>query len=101
MKNCPFCNQPIKEEALKCRYCQRWLVNMTKQKDLSNIIWRVIIIIVIFGMYHALVTKAMRVDQVQQCHHPNITQIEHDLCQQQITYWKTFFDFKKILLAFD
>ena len=101
MKNCSHCNQPIKEEALKCRHCQRWLIDITKQNDPSGIILGIFIIILIFGIYHALVTKAMRIDQVRQCHHPNTTQIDYNLCKEQITYWKTFFDFKKILLAFD
>ena len=101
MKNCPYCNQKVQSAALKCRYCQRWLVNMTKQQDPSNIIWGVIIIILISGMYHALVTRAMRIDQVQQCYHPNNTQMENNSCKEQITYWETFFDLKKILLAFD
>lgn len=26
MKNCPFCLQAIQDEAIKCRFCQNWLV---------------------------------------------------------------------------
>jgi len=26
MKNCPFCAQAIQDQAIKCRFCQNWLV---------------------------------------------------------------------------
>ena len=26
MKNCPFCSEQIQDAAVKCRYCQNWLV---------------------------------------------------------------------------
>ncbi len=63
MKNCPFCNQPIKQEALKCHCCQRWLIDTSRLKSkgipVGKIVWGIIIIyfIIASGCFSPLITK--------------------------------------------
>lgn len=38
MKNCPYCAEPIKENAQKCKYCQEWLWDNTPSFDWNKLI---------------------------------------------------------------
>lgn len=99
MKNCPFCNERINDEALKCQFCQQWLVDITKRKKKSNIVPWILFIWVFIGMYHGLVIKAMRTEQARKCFTLGDSTPEYAACKEQITYWNTCFDFQRILQA--
>ena len=67
MKNCPFCNEPINDEALKCPSCRQWLVDTTKLKKKKSIFPWLIGLIIIICFYHSLVVKAMQSAEVREC----------------------------------
>ena len=101
MKNCPHCDQPIQPEALKCHYCQRWLVDTSKLENKKSIVPWIILIIIVGGMYHTLVVKAMRNEQARQCYIFVWGSPEYEICKGKISYQKTFFNFREIIQAWD
>ena len=101
MKNCPFCNEPINDDALKCPSCRQWLVDTTKLKKKKSIFPWLIGLLIIICLYHGLVLKAMRSAEVRECFKFRDLPEEYGACKIEITYWDTFFDFKRILQALD
>ena len=99
MKNCPYCNEPISDDALKCQFCRQWLVDISKSKKKKNIFPLLIGALIIICLYHSLVVKAVRIEEVRQCSNLNGQAQEFEKCKQQITYWNTFLDFKKVSAA--
>lgn len=37
MKNCPYCAEEIKPDAVKCRYCGEWLIQQTVKQTVSPV----------------------------------------------------------------
>ncbi len=50
MKNCPFCVQPIQADALKCRFCQRWLVDRKEKVKVSSLL-KALLLFVLDGFF--------------------------------------------------